>query len=378
MVGNEKDYLYDASPEELELIRTTPGRTGSGKRFDHYVQRKVEEGAYRLECIKPEVLGLDRPLEVYRATRKGNFIVPWDRTYTEDAYCPAHWSNARIGRGACGLRCRACFLVMTHRLFCDPSRHLLYENTEDYENAVRKWLKNPDRKNLGLGIDCSDSLLYEGVVGHARRLIPLFASPRTNPHGCKLILLTKSANVHYLEGLPTENVLLTFSLNPEVIADLWEGKFEDGKRVTPRIGDRLRASLRGEKMGFEVRWRVDPIFPVPGWQKTYASFFRRVARADHRPTRITLGTYREMQPTLLTFSQKWGLPPLEVERPELVKDGDHYHLDTDRRVRIYGFLRRAIERAWQGTGHQPIVALCKEPHSVRDGAGMNHDHCNCE
>lgn len=131
-------------------------------------------------------------------------------------------------------------------------------------------------------------------------------------------------------------------------------------------------------MGFEVRWRVDPIFLVAGWKNIYRRFFEAAAQQGHRPTRITLGTYREMQPTLLTFSRKWGLPPLEVERPELVKDGDHYHLDTDRRVRIYRFLRRAIEQAWQGTGHQPIVALCKEPHSVRDATGMNHDHCNCE
>ena len=28
-----------------------------------------------------------------------------------------------------------------------------------------------------------------------------------------------------LEGLPTQNVLATFSLNPEVIAYLWEGKW---------------------------------------------------------------------------------------------------------------------------------------------------------
>ena len=73
----------------------------------------------------------------------------------------------------------------------------------------------PTRRNVGLGIDCSDSLLYEGVTGHARRMIPLFASEEINPHGCKLILLTKSKNVHYLEGLRTMNVLLTFSLNPQ-------------------------------------------------------------------------------------------------------------------------------------------------------------------
>ena len=32
---------------------------------------------------------------------------------------------------------------------------------------------------LGLGIDCSDSLLYEGMTGHARHLIPMFAERRS-------------------------------------------------------------------------------------------------------------------------------------------------------------------------------------------------------
>mgnify|MGYP006280580073 CR=1 FL=1 len=378
MDTSEKNYLYEATPEELGAIRTTPGKTSSGKPFDHYVRRKVEEGDLRLECLRPDVLGLERPLEVYRADRKGNFIVPWDRTEDESSYCPAHWADLRIGRGACGLRCRACFLVMTHRLFCDPSRHLLYENTGDFERAVKKWLKDPDRKNLGLGIDCSDSLLYEGVVGHARRLIPHFASVHANPHGCKFILLTKSANVHYLEGLPSDNVLLTFSLNPEKIADLWEGKFDDGTRVTPSVDRRLNASLRGEQMGFEVRWRVDPIFPVPQWKQTYQRFFEKAAKDGHRPTRITLGTYREMQPTLLTFSRKWGLPPLEVDRPDLQKDGDHYHLKSEQRAEIYTFLRKTIVESWREFAPPPTVALCKEPRWLRKRVGLDHGHCNCE
>ncbi len=374
----KQDYLYRPSREELDLIRTNPGRTEDGKPFNHYVRRQRQQGKLQLECIRPDVLGLERPLEVFRAERKSNFIKPWPRTEDDSTYCPAHWADLRIGRGACGLRCRACFLVITHRTMCDPSRHVLYENVEEYAEKVRRWLKNPDRRNLGLGIDCSDSLLYEGVTGHARRLIPMFASASTNPHGCKLVLLTKSTNVGYLEGLSTDNVLLTFSLNPESIADLWEGKFDDGTRVTPPVGDRLEASLRGEKMGFEVRWRVDPIFPVEGWKETYRRFFRSAAREGHRPTRITLGTYREMQPSLSTFAEKWGLPPLEVELPELQKHGDHYHLDEDRRRRIYSFLRQTIERSWRGTGHQPTVALCKEPHSIRKAVGLDHEHCNCE
>lgn len=359
-------------------ICTKPGITKDGKPFDHVVKDRTSKGEYRLQCIPAKTLGTARPIEVYRATRaKNNIIKPWEPNTNDDTYCPVHWSDIAIGRGACGFRCRACFLILTHRAFCDPSRHVLYENVDDYAAVVRTELAKPG-PNLGLGIDCSDSLLYEGETGHARRLIPLFGYKRTNPFSRKLILLTKSINVHYLEGLQTTNILLTFSLNPEAIADLWEGKWNDGLRITPSIEARLATSARAQKMGFEVRWRVDPILPVESWPEVYRTFFVSAAAEGHKPTRITLGTYREMGRSLLTVSAKWGLPPMEWMLKELTKDGMHYHLPEGRRIEIYKQLLSIIRPAWQATGTIPIVALCKETMGVRASVEITHNHCNCE
>jgi DNA repair photolyase len=362
----------------LGKIHTTPGFTSDGKPFDHMVQKKVGKGEYRLECIPADILGTARPIEVYRAKRaKNNIIKPWPSNPKDNSYCPAHWADIAIGRGACGFRCRACFLTLTHRTFCDPSRHALYENVDDYEQAVRKKLLKPGR-DLGLGIDCSDSLLYEGITGHARRLIPLFANRQTNPYSRKLILLTKSANVRYLEELPTANVLMTFSLNPEPIADLWEGKWNDGLRITPRIEDRLTASAKSQEMGYEIRWRIDPILPVDKWAEIYHDFFVKAADDGHRPSRITLGTYREMGRSLLTMAAKWGLPQMEWTPPRLVKDGMHYHIDETERIKIYRQLADSISVAWGKHGSVPIIALCKETRTVREAVGIVHNHCNCE
>ncbi len=366
-----------SSAQFVDIINTHPGSTEEGRPFDHVVRDRVARGEYRLECIPAEVTGTARPVEVCRATRKGSFIKPWDPGTDDDSYCPAHWADIAIGRGACGFRCRACFLMLTHRAFCDPSRHVLYENVDDYERAVWNQLRRPG-VNLGLGIDCSDSLLYEGVTGHVRRLMPLFADAGTNPYGRKLILLTKSTNVQYLEGLPPANVVTTFSLNPERIADLWEGKWDDGLRITPPIKDRLAASARAQEMGFEVRWRVDPILPVDDWKDTYRDFFADAAAAGHSPTRITLGTYREMARPLLTIAAKWGLPPMEWVPPKLSKDGSHYHLPAEERITIYCELKNAIRSVWADHGTAPIVALCKETRPVRSASGIEHVHCNCE
>jgi len=377
--GRKQPYQSEQPGQEiLQEIRTKPGLTEDGKPFDHVVKKKAAKGEYRLQCIRADILGTRRPMEVYRAKRaKGSIIKPWSYDIDDDSYCPCHWADIAIGRGACGFRCRACFLILTHRTFCDPSRHVLYDNVEDYERAVRKELIRPG-PNLGLGIDCSDSLLYEGVTGHARRLIPLFADTQKNLHSRKLILLTKSTNVQYLEGLPTTHILATFSLNPESIADLWEGKWGDGARITPSIEQPLDASMKTRQMGFEVRWRVDPILPVDNWEDIYRDFFVKAAGDGHRPARITLGTYREMGRSLLTMAAKWGLPPMEWTPPRLAKDGMHLHIEEVQRTDMYRRLTHLIDAAWNKSGTVPIVAMCKESRAVREAVGIVHNHCNCE
>ena len=134
---DKKEYLYDASREELEAIRTQPGTTSDGKPFDWYVQDMVGHGRLRLECVRADVLGLKRPLEIYRAVRKTNLIKPWPALDDTGTYCPAHWADLAIGCGPCGFRCRACFLNLTHRIKCDPSRHVVYEYRQQRFAPVR-------------------------------------------------------------------------------------------------------------------------------------------------------------------------------------------------------------------------------------------------
>jgi len=361
-----------------DLIRTTPGTTAQGKPFDVYVQEDVRNGTLRLERISKNVLGTPRDLEIYRATRKTGFIADWVNSAPDQDYCCEYWADLRIGRGSCGYRCADCFLILTHRVKADPSRHILYENTQDFIKTVASWLLKPGRRrSLGLGIDCSDSLLYEGVTGYARVLAPLFADPRTNPFNRHLVLLTKSANIHYLAGLPTENVIVAFSLNPQVIADMFEGRYPDGLRITPAINERVRASKECERMGFETRWRLDPLIPVDGWHELYADFLQEAARC--RPNRITLGIYRQMGPGLKKFSEKWGLTPMAWKPPvPMVKDGGtHLQLPRSLRVDIYRTMKGLIENAWPHA-EQPSLALCKEVGAVRKASGITGFRCNCE
>jgi DNA repair photolyase len=341
-----------------------------------FIDKMVREGIWQLEDVPAEIVGLKRGLQVYRAVRETNLITHRDHG-DKHTFCPPIWWDLGIGSGPCGLGCRACFLMLTFRSMRDPMCHVVYENVEAFWQAVGKWLLAPDRRpqhTMGLGIDRSDSLLYEGITGHARQLIPMFADPQQNPVGNLLVLLTKSANVGYLEGLPTANVAVTFSLSPEPIADLWEGKWPDTQeRITPSIPARLAACLQAQRWGFETRWRLDPILTPPGWQAAYQEFFAEAAAMGLRPERITLGTYREKNTQLDTWREKWGLLPMEWEPDNMVKDGTHFHVHDADRLEIYGTVAEMCRKYLPDSK----VALCKETHQVRRQAGLANAHCNC-
>lgn len=372
--------------------------------------------------LSPKLTGLPRSTRVIRGPRTRKTIFTFDWHGDNQTFCPPKWWDLAIGAGACGYGCRSCFLMLTHRAMNDPMRHRLYDNVEDYRTEVVAWLRatewpHPNQRGkkvkldrhttLGLGIDRSDSLLYEGVTGHARRLIPLFVNPETNPQGRKLILLTKSANTHFLNWKAPHlcrgengefdefwqtckaavekyntipNVAVTFSLNPEEIADKWEGKYPDTlERITPHIHRRLEAARLAHQCNFEVRWRIDPILPIKNWAPLYHRWLMdAVEWHDAMPTWITLGTYREKNDQLDFWRAQWGLPAMEYEPEGLVHDGTHFHLSQQAREEIYGLVRDLIIDVWQSRGlWVPQVSLCKESNTIRRNLGLCNATCNC-
>src|SRR6266487_2487752 len=373
--------LANASQKRAEVNVRQIGRTAEGRTIDWYTIEQVQNGAWREEEIAQDISGLSRPITVYRSSRKTNLIV-YDWHGDKQTFCPPMWWDLAIGSGACGLGCRACFLMLTHRIRRDPSRHLLYDNLDDFIHASEKWLHDPQRRRqhtLGVGIDRSDSLLYEGVIPHVRSLAPLFASTHHNSQGNKLILLTKTANTHYLADILPQhraNIVVSFSLNPEPIADLWEGKWPDtAERITPPIAKRLEAAKYAQDLGYEVRVRVDPILTANAWEDHYAAFIADVKSMGINFRYWTLGTYREKNAQLDGWRERWGLLPMEWQPrdDELVKDGTHRHLPEARRIEIYSKVRDIIQHEFP----KARISLCKETHAVRRAVAMCNADCNC-
>lgn len=345
-----------------------------------FVDAQVAQGTWREEIIVPDVSGLARPISVFRAKRSTNLIT-YDWHGDRETFCPPRWWDLGIGSGACGLGCRSCFLMLTFRTMRDPRRHVLYENVEDFAVMTEHWLRDPMRRRqdtLGVGIDRSDSLLYEGVTGHVRRLAPLFAHPDINQQGNKLLLLTKSANTHFLADIAPHHrrqIVVSLSLNPEAVADAWEGKWDDGVRITPTIARRIEAAKYAQDLGYEIRVRLDPILTIPNWHEQYADFIAQVKAAGVHFRYWTLGTYREKNHQLDGWRERWGLPTMEwqPDEGELVREGTHWHVPEHRRIVIYATVRDLIHAAFP----HGCISLCKETHRVRQHLKLCNANCNC-
>ncbi len=338
-----------------------------------WVDQQVAMGEWRQVTLPPEITGLDAPVSILETERRSSFIKPW-RMSTEDhltSFCPPIWYDVAIGSGACGLQCRSCFLMLTHRIRRDPRRHLIYTNYNTMKRDIQAWLLDSKRRStetLGLGIDCSDSLLYDRYTNISQWVIPMFGETSTNPKCCKLILLTKSANVDQLKDLPhNDRVVVSFSLNPQSIADLWEG-------ITPPISKRLEAGLKVQSWGYHYRWRIDPILTPDGWEDIYSEFFAQAHKDGHRPEYITVGTYREKNNQLLAWAERWGLPPMGWQPDNMEKDGSHWHIPDSVRANVYSTIHRQVRALW---GNRVAFSLCKESHSIRRSLNLCNANCNC-
>lgn len=357
------------------------GTTLDGQPTDRYVNEQIMKGVWREETIPPATSGLTRAITVVRARRASDLIVH-DWHGDAETFCPPTWWDMAIGSGPCNLGCKNCFLLLTHRIRRDPWRHLLYDNLENFLHAAERWLADPARRaqhTLGLGIDRSDSLLYEGIAPHARNLAPLFGSSAYNRCGNQVILLTKSANTHYLQEIAPAHrhaLVVSFSLNPQPVADLWEGEWPDTReRIPPTIAQRLEAARLAQDLGFEVRIRLDPIMTPDGWQEHYRAFIAEVQARGIWFNYWTLGTYRAKNAQLDAWRQRWGLLPMywQPMEGEMVRDGTHLHLSPARRIEIYAIMRDLIRGEFPGAR----VSLCKETHTIRKALQLCNADCNC-
>jgi spore photoproduct lyase len=284
-----------------------------------------------------------------------NIIVYFSRT-PYDIVCPHFW-ELRWAFG-CPFDCAYCYLQGTGRGNKNPKYRPIIKVIKAIDKAFKHeyFVKHPAIFNSG---ELSDSLMNPANM---KQIADLFETQSKH----KLLLLTKSHRVEWLVEKPRKQVIASFSLNATEVSKRWEKRASSPQQ-------RIDAVKKLLESGYEVRIRIDPIFPIDNWKEHYEDLIYSIfSELPSNPYRITLGTPRGLSKTLISAKDKTWEQIAFTDKPEYSGWGKKAPLPL--RKEIYTFFYEKFE----GLGFDKTkVAICKETRSMWRELGLNPDSCKC-
>lgn len=194
----------------------------------------------------------------------------------------------------CPYDCQYCFLQGMYR----SANLVLFVNYDEFQKDLLKQC-HPYDTTYYSGYD-GDSLAYESKTGFLEAFYPFAAS---NPQ-FDLEIRTKCSSITFFKDKePIPNLIIAFSLSPEMIAEKWEWK-------APKLKHRLHAIKKLSAMGWRIGFRFDPIIAVQNHIELYKELFNEAAQNCSNPHSITLGSFRLPRPFVKEFRRMDPKHPL--------------------------------------------------------------------
>jgi len=279
----------------------------------------------------------------------GSGIVRYFDKTPASIVCPHFWElNWAYG---CPFACEYCYLRGTFRGSKEPR----YPWSLDQILATldQAFVEIPEPAIFNSG-ELADSLMNPP-------LMEKIADKFEHQDRHKLLLLTKSSNIKFLVEKPRKQTIVSFSINAPEVWTLWEHK-------TPSPESRVAAARKLDEAGYEVRFRIDPIFSINGWQQSYDKLLHLIfTNLPTGPERITLGMPRGLRKTLMySKDRSWARGLTE-------KSGWGLKLPTSLRETVYAFF---LDRLQSFGFSLDKVALCKETLSLSQELRVGR-RCNC-
>jgi len=282
-------------------------------------------------------------------------IVHFEKT-PFDIVCPHFW-ELRWGFG-CPFDCAYCYLQGTGRGNKNPRYRPVLKVIKAIDRAFKNeyFLEHPSIFNSG---ELSDSLMNPNYM---RQIADFFETQDRH----KLLLLTKSDRVKWLVKEPRKQTITSFSLNATEVWRRWEKR-------TPSPQKRINAAKELIESGYEVRVRIDPIFPIEDWKANYEDLIYSVfSELASDPDRITLGTPRGLAKTLIFAKDRSWERIAFTDKPE--RTGWGKKAPEPLRKEIYLFFYDKLANLGF---EKSKIAMCKETRSMWKEMDLNPDFCRC-
>ena len=187
----------------------------------------------------------------------------------------------------------------------------------------------------------------------------------------RLLMLTKLGSNNEMVRLLSEKLrsqtIAAFSINAERVAQTYE-------RLAAAPSSRIEAASRLSKTGYDIRIRIDPIFPITDWQKHYEDVIYSIF-AEFEPNRVILGTPRGLRKTIF-FARKAGVDLSWIDFLEKKETGWGWKLPFETRFEIYQFM---YEKLLALGFDKNKISMCKETLQMWERMGLNYTPftCNC-
>ncbi len=324
-------------------------------------KRSAERNSVFLKVLNREYEQLNNTKKILtERVSDGSIITRFDKTplpiKSTSVICP-HFLELKWAYG-CPFDCAWCYLKGTFRFQPTKAKPVIkdYQKIELHTKRFLEEIETPEILNTG---ELADSLMGEGLSEpFSKFIIPMFEEQSRH----KVLFLTKSDNIKHLLGInPHNNVIMSYSLNADEVAQRWE-------QGAPSVERRIEAAQKLSQAGYEVRIRIDPVVPVPDWKTHYLNLVDQIF-ANFTPSRITLGSLRGLQSTVNGSTDKSWV--------QYLKETSNWgkKVDFETRYETYVTLTNHLEKNYNYTD----IALCKETVAMWKKLGMEYKNikCNC-
>jgi spore photoproduct lyase len=347
--GDDKSKRRKAALKAWKTIRS--GKHGiaaeTSKRLDEFITVKKISSIKHPESQQPTV-------------RKygGGLICQFEKT-PPNIVCGNFW-ELRWAFG-CPLNCAYCYLRGTTRGNMKPRPVRLEYVLSALDEVFSDPNFNDGRPALFNSGELCDSLMFPSVMAK-------IADKFDEQDKHKLVTLTKFGvdNARFLVEKPRKNVICAWSINATEVAKRWES-------LAPLPEERIKAARMVSEAGYEVRIRVDPIFPIKDWKRCYEEIVYELLE-NVTPKRIILGTPRGLWKTI-HYAKKAGVDTTWVKYFDSVETGWGKKLPFPLRKEIYEFMYDKLAALGYDKNS---VSVCKETVELLDALGVKYTPLKCQ